>query len=154
MSLFLGTGVLRWAHLDGPQKIHDLYRLTKDKKSTYNEAIRGYNLLQKYRVDTEILCVVNAHNAKLPLEIYRFFKGINAHYITFLPLVEPLPDTINDVSDISVSAEPGGNSSAQSSTSGLKTILGRLRCRYSKRHSEQRSNKSIRSASSGQPVEK
>ncbi|MGD0803351.1 MAG: anaerobic sulfatase maturase [Candidatus Bathyarchaeia archaeon] len=94
--------------LDGPQKTHDLYRLTKDNKPTYNEAIRGYNLLQKHRVDTEILCVVNAYNAKLPLEIYRFFKQLNAQYITFLPLVEPQPDTLSGVSNISVSAEAWG----------------------------------------------
>ncbi len=94
--------------LDGPQKIHDLYRLTKDNKSTYNEAIRGYYLLQKHQVDTEILCVVNAYNVQFPLEIYRFLKQLKAQYITFLPLVEPQPGALNGVSSISVSAEAWG----------------------------------------------
>jgi uncharacterized protein len=74
--------------LDGPREFHDLYRVTKNHKSTYNQTIRGYNLLQKHRVNTDILCVVNAHNVQFPLEVYRFFKQINARYITFLPLVE------------------------------------------------------------------
>jgi len=94
--------------LDGPQEIHDLYRLTKDKKPTYNEAIRGYNLLQKYHVHAEVLCVVNKINVQFPLEIYRFFKEINAQYITFLPLVDPWPGSVNGVSDISVSGEMWG----------------------------------------------
>jgi uncharacterized protein len=74
--------------LDGPREFHDLYRVTKNQKPTYHQTMRGYNLLQKHRVNTDILCVVNAHNVQFPLKVYRFFKQINARYITFLPLVE------------------------------------------------------------------
>ena len=94
--------------LDGPQDMHDRYRITKDKKPTYLQTIRGYNLLQKHQVQTEILCVVNAYNVQFPLQIYRFFKQVNARYITFLPLVEPQPGTRNGVSDISVPSETWG----------------------------------------------
>jgi uncharacterized protein len=52
--------------------------------------------------------VVNAYNVQFPLQVYRFFKHINAQYITFLPLVEPQPDILNGVSSISVSAEAWG----------------------------------------------
>jgi len=107
-QFFAEQGFYIGLSLDGPQEIHDLYRLTKDKKPTYNEAIRGYNLLQKHRVDTEILCVVNAYNVQFPHQVYRFFKQLKAKYITFLPLVEPQPGTLNGVSSISVSAEAWG----------------------------------------------
>jgi uncharacterized protein len=94
--------------LDGPKEIHDRYRVTKDQKSTYELVMRGYRLLQKHHVNTEILCVVNSHNVQVPLQVYRFFKQINARYITFLPLVEKRSDTERSVSEISVSAENWG----------------------------------------------
>jgi len=78
--------------IDGPEEIHNRYRLTKDKRPTFKQTIRGYDLLQKYRVHTEILCVVNDCNVKDPLAVYHFFKQLNARYITFLPLVEQHPD--------------------------------------------------------------
>jgi uncharacterized protein len=94
--------------LDGPKEIHDRYRVTKDQKPTYEQVMRGYRLLQKHQVNTEILCVVNAYNVQVPLQAYRFFKQISARYITFLPLVEKMSDTERGVSEISVSAEDWG----------------------------------------------
>jgi uncharacterized protein len=94
--------------LDGPNELHNLYRLTKDNKPTHEQTMRGYNLLQKHRVYTDILCVVNAYNVQFPLQVYRFFKQINAQYITFLPLVESQSNTKRGVSQLSVSAEAWG----------------------------------------------
>ncbi|MHA2393217.1 MAG: anaerobic sulfatase maturase, partial [Promethearchaeota archaeon] len=94
--------------LDGPHEMHNRYRVTKDKKHTHDQTMRGYKLLQKHRVYTDILCVVNAYNVQFPLQVYRFFKKINAKYITFLPLVESQPFTHNGVSRLSVSPEAWG----------------------------------------------
>jgi len=94
--------------LDGPQEMHDRYRLTKDNKPTYEQTMQGYELLQKHRVYTDILCVVNAQNVLHPTEVYRFFKQINAPYVTFLPMVEPRPDEKGGVSPISVPADAWG----------------------------------------------
>jgi len=94
--------------LDGPPEMHDLYRVTKDQKPTHKQTMRGYKLLQKHGVYTDILCVVNAHNVQFPLQVYRFFKQNNAQYITFLPMVEPQQDTRGGVSPISVPAEAWG----------------------------------------------
>jgi uncharacterized protein len=94
--------------LDGPREMHDRYRVTKDQEPTHEQTMRGYELLQKHRVYTDILCVVNAHNVKFPLQVYRFFKQIVAQYITFLPMVEPQPDVKGGVSHISVPAEAWG----------------------------------------------
>ena len=94
--------------LDGPREMHDRYRVTKDQKPTHEQTMRGYELLQKHGVYTDILCVVNAHNVRFPLQVYRFFKQINARYITFLPMVEPQPEAEGGVSPISVPAEAWG----------------------------------------------
>ena len=70
--------------------------------------IRGYELLKKYGVILEILCVVNADNVKFPLIIYNFFKQLGAKYITFLPLVIQQPDSPTGVTINSVPADEFG----------------------------------------------
>jgi uncharacterized protein len=55
---------------------------------THGDVVRGYRLLQRHGVQPEILCVVNEHSARDPLAVYRYFKGLGARNITFLPLVE------------------------------------------------------------------
>jgi len=95
--------------LDGPQNMHDRYRLTKDGQPTFAQTMRGYHILQQYRIPHDILCVVNAHNAQYPLKVYRFFKEIKASYVTFLPMVEPQPDAQRGVSDLTMTAAAWGN---------------------------------------------
>jgi uncharacterized protein len=94
--------------LDGPQELHDRYRLTKGGKPTFQQAMRGYELLQKHGVYTDILCVVNSYNVRYPKQVYRFFKQIKAPYVSFLPLVEPQPEAEGGVSSRTVSAETFG----------------------------------------------
>lgn len=77
--------------IDGPEEMHNRYRLTKDRRSTFRQTMRGYELLKQYQVTTEILCVVNASNVRQPLPVYRFFKTLDARYITFLPMVMRQP---------------------------------------------------------------
>jgi uncharacterized protein len=106
---FLATeGFAVGLSLDGPQEMHDKYRVTKNQKSTYKQTMRGYHLLQTHGVNTDILCVVNRHNVHFPIQVYRFFKQLKAQYINFLPLVKPQLDTEGSISSISVPAEAWG----------------------------------------------
>ncbi|MCX7974280.1 MAG: anaerobic sulfatase maturase [Candidatus Aminicenantes bacterium] len=95
--------------LDGPQQIHDRYRLTSNGRPTFTAALQGYEILKKYSVPTDILCVVGAHNVQYPIEIYNFFKEIEATYITFLPLVEKQTGSGDKVTPESVSSEAWGD---------------------------------------------
>ena len=70
--------------------------------------INGYQLLIKYGIIPEVLCVVNAENVGQPHVIYSFFKKLGAKYITFLPLVEKEPGSTGKVSKISVPSEEFG----------------------------------------------
>ena len=94
--------------LDGPQKMHDRYRVTKGNGPSFESTMRGYELLQCHRINNDILCVVNDFNVQHPIEVYRFFKQIKARYLSFLPLVEPQPDAPGGVSPRSVPAEALG----------------------------------------------
>ena len=94
--------------LDGPRDIHDRFRVTREGKPTFDKTLRGYELLKKHGVPTDILCVVNAHNVQYPLEVYRFFKKIQATYISFLPVVEQRTEAEGGLDPLSVSPEPWG----------------------------------------------
>jgi uncharacterized protein len=95
--------------LDGPQEMHDRYRLTKGGKPTFDQTIQGYELLRKHKVYTDILCVVNTDNVRYPSEVYRFFRQIKADYVSFLPIVDPQPETRSGVSALTVPADAWGD---------------------------------------------
>lgn len=95
-----GEGFAVGLSLDGPQAVHDRYRLTREGEPTFERVMRGYELLQRHGVACDILCVVGAHNCEHPVEVYEFFREIGAQYLTFLPLVEQRPE--GGVSEASV----------------------------------------------------
>ena len=95
--------------LDGPEDEHDRYRVTKGGMPTHAQAMRGYELLREFRVYTDILCVVNAHNVHFPSKLYRFFKKIEAEYVSFLPVVEQQSEAEGGVNPLSVPPDAWGN---------------------------------------------
>jgi uncharacterized protein len=94
--------------IDGPEDLHSIYRASKDGKSSFDETIRGYQLLKSSGIQCEILCVVNSVNVIHPLRVYRFFKELKAEFITFLPLVEQLTFGEKLVSERTVPAKAFG----------------------------------------------
>ncbi len=94
--------------LDGPAELHDAFRLSKDRRATHRQALRGYRLLRRHKVPVDILCVVHAQNVRRALEVYRFFKEIGAQYISFIPLVEPDSASPTGVSPRTAPAEAFG----------------------------------------------
>ena len=94
--------------IDGPDELHNRYRRDRSDKGSLQTVLKGYELMQKYGVTAEILCVLNSFNARYPLVIYDFFKQLGTRYMTFLPLVEKNPDTATGASHNSVPAEEFG----------------------------------------------
>jgi uncharacterized protein len=86
---FKAQNFLIGVSLDGPQALHDAYRLDKGGKPTYERVVRGIKLLQKHGVEFNILACVNDRTDRHPLEVYRFFRDeIGAAFIQFIPIVE------------------------------------------------------------------
>jgi len=94
--------------LDGPAPLHDYYRTTKGREATHLRVMRAFELLRRYQVSCDLLCVVHSKNVRRPLEVYRFLRGIGGRFISFLPIVEPLEDVPGGVSSQSISAEDYG----------------------------------------------
>jgi uncharacterized protein len=86
-SFFSDNGFVAGISIDGPANLHDLYRKTPDGKGSFERVLKGFELLKKFEITTEILCVVHSGNVDHPDLIYDFFKQLGALYITFLPLV-------------------------------------------------------------------
>lgn len=74
--------------IDGPEKIHNQYRVYKNGSPTFADVMKGVELLHKHNVDFNTLSVVNRHNSKHPLEVYNFLKQIGSGFIQFLPVIE------------------------------------------------------------------
>jgi uncharacterized protein len=90
--------------IDGPEEMHNKFRISMDKTGSFSNAFKGYELLKKHNVKTELLTVVNAENVIYPIEIYDFLRTLESEYITFLPLVQR--DTVSDSRASSVSVVP------------------------------------------------
>jgi len=78
--------------LDGPKEIHDRYRRDHQGNGTFDLVIRGLGLLQKHKVEFNVLACVARETAKHPLDVYCFFREQGVEFIQFTPIVERLPD--------------------------------------------------------------
>ncbi len=105
---FAAEGFYVGLSLDGPQELHDGYRVTKGQKPTHKQVMRAFRLLRQHKVHCDVLCVVHDQNVRYPTRVYRFFKEIGVEYLQFLPLVERLNDGAGGVSGQTVPAEPFG----------------------------------------------
>lgn len=79
--------------VDGPQPLHDTYRVDKRGRGSFEQVMQGWKVLKKHQVDFNILCTVNAANGDRPLEVYRFFRDeLGAEFIQFIPIIERVND--------------------------------------------------------------
>ena len=74
--------------LDGPQEIHDRYRRDRGGAATFDQAMRGLKLLQKHKVDYNVMACVAKETAYRPLDVYHFFKEQGVEFIQFSPVIE------------------------------------------------------------------
>lgn len=88
-AFFAAHDFLIGVSLDGPPALHDAYRVDKGGAPTFERVLTGIRLLQKHKVEFNILTTVHAANMNHPLEIYRFLRDeIGAQFIQFIPIVE------------------------------------------------------------------
>ena len=84
------NGFLVGLSVDGPQPLHDAYRVNKGGRGSFEQVMHGWDFLQKHGVDVNILCTVHAANADHPLEIYRFFRDeLKAQFMQFRTKLGP-----------------------------------------------------------------
>lgn len=95
--------------LDGPEDLHDAYRVDKRQQPTFQRVMRGLSFLKKHGVAYNTLTVVNRKNSRHPLKVYRFLKEIGSTYHQYIPLVERKPDAVAKGWNLELAVPPDPN---------------------------------------------
>jgi uncharacterized protein len=75
--------------IDGPQALHDFYRVDKGGQPTFGKVMRALELLQKHGVEYNTLTTLHAANVGHPLAVYRFLRDeVGTQFMQFIPIVE------------------------------------------------------------------
>ncbi|HOX38956.1 MAG TPA: anaerobic sulfatase maturase [Candidatus Brocadiia bacterium] len=82
--------------LDGPPEITDQHRIFPDGCGASEAILSGLSLLQKHRVDYNILSVVSPANADRAPEVYRYLRDLGVAWMQFIPSVERTADSDSD----------------------------------------------------------
>ena len=78
--------------IDGPAKLHDIYRVNKGEQPTFLQVMKGMDYLKKHGVEFNTLTVVHKENSHHPLEVYNFLKENGSSYMQFIPIVERIAE--------------------------------------------------------------
>jgi len=95
--------------LDGPQHIHDHYRVFRSGKGTWEQVVDRAKLLLDADVAVNALTVVSDYSAQFPEEIYEFHKSLGLTYMQFIPCVETDSRNPTQAAPFSVSPEQYGH---------------------------------------------
>ena len=82
------NGWLIGVSIDGPKEYHDAYRRQANGGPTFDEVMRGIEILNRHHVEWNAMAVVNRLNGSHPVEFYHFFKKIGCKFIQFTPVVD------------------------------------------------------------------
>jgi uncharacterized protein len=75
--------------VDASPRFHDRNRLSASGGGTYHACMQTKELLEKCRVEYNILCVLTNDLAKEPEKAWRFIQNEKIRYIQFIPCLEP-----------------------------------------------------------------
>jgi uncharacterized protein len=92
--------------LDGPQHVHDHYRVGRGGAPTWQRVMETRSRLLDHGVEVNALTVVSDYSAHYPREIYQFHKENGLTFMQFIPCVEPGPE--GEVAPFSVTPEQYG----------------------------------------------
>lgn len=121
--------------IDGPQHLHDIYRKRHDGSSSFPLLMEGIEMLNRHRVDWNVLATVNAANADFPVETYNFLKDLGTPFLQFTPVVERIKkdgmlahqlDENIKLADFSVKPLQWGNFMCKVFDEWVKTDVGNI----------------------------
>lgn len=95
--------------LDGPEFIHNHFRLDQGGKGTHSRVEANAKMLLEEGVAVNAMCCVTSHSVKYPEELYNYFKSIGLTYMQFIPIVETDKNDPGKAADFSVSAVDYGH---------------------------------------------
>lgn len=92
--------VLVGLSMDGPEAMHDAFRVDKRGGPTHARVLEAWHLLQRHGVDTNVLCTVHSANGDHGGEVYRWFRDeLGVRFLQLIPIVERVSATNVAIAD-------------------------------------------------------
>ncbi len=76
--------------LDGPEEIHDQYRIDAKGNGTFHRVMDTIQQLKDYEIDFNILTVVHAETVPKVNQLYNFFKRNQLPYQQYIECLDPI----------------------------------------------------------------
>src|SRR5262245_40134247 len=96
-AFFAEQGFLVGISIDGPQEIHDTFRVSKGGKGSFDQVMRGLGYLRDADVEWNALTTIHAANADRGREVYRFLRDeCGARFVQFIPIIERVVEAGDD----------------------------------------------------------
>jgi len=95
--------------LDGPQHIHDRYRLDKGLHPTWEKVERVVKMLLAEGVAVNAMCCITDSSSNYAEELYNYYKGLGLTWMQFIPIVETDKDDPTKAAPFSVTDEKYGH---------------------------------------------
>jgi uncharacterized protein len=89
---FAANSFLIGISIDGPEDLHNRYRVDRAGQGTFRDVMAGLENLKAAGCEFNTLTVVQDDNSNHPERVYDFLKGIGSRYLQFIPIVEPASD--------------------------------------------------------------
>lgn len=87
-ELFAKNKFLLGVSLDGPEHIHDHYRVNVGNGGTHAKVMQGIDRLKKHGVEFNILTLVSQSNVGHAKEVYHYLKSNGFYFHQYIPCVE------------------------------------------------------------------
>lgn len=94
--------------MDGPSEIHDKNRVDLKGVGTHSRVQKAAKLLNKYKVEYNILTVVTRNIARHPKQVYQFLKKNGFNYMQFIPCIDDF-EKVPGMEKFSLKTEDYGN---------------------------------------------
>ena len=90
-------GFLVGVSIDGPEEVHDAYRVTRGGRGSFSQVMEGLTHLRDAGVEWNALTTVHAANAGRGREVYRFLRdGCGARFVQLIPIIERVAEGAGD----------------------------------------------------------
>lgn len=82
--------------IDGPEEIHNQFRVNNEGKGTFETVMKSIHLLKEEEVEFNTLTCIHKYNWMKGKEIYYFLKSIGSQFLQFIPVVERIGESRPD----------------------------------------------------------
>ncbi len=94
--------------LDGPEHIHDRYRIDKGEHKTWRKVEAVAKMLLEEGVAVNAMCCITDYSANFASELYHYYKGLGLNWMQFIPIVETDKDDPSKAASFSLTDEKYG----------------------------------------------